>query len=337
MSGRAVKLHFSSDHDPGYHRKPCGRGFVYLGLRGKRLTGQRTLRRIQALAIPPAWVDVWICSEPSGHLQATGCDAAGRKQYRYHPQWEHCRRQTVFAGLGAFAAILPRIRRRVTRDLAGGQALNKKRVLALTVRLLDQTLMRIGHEEYTERYRSHGLTTLRDRHVRQDEEGLRIRFKGKGGKTQHCRVDDDALCRLILGCEELPGQELFQYRDSDGNPVPVRSEDVNAYLQEASGQPVTAKVFRTWGATAAFVRSIAESLEARTAAERKRQQRAAVKAAATRLQNTPAVTRQSYIHPRVLEEQASVSLHKRLRRRRRSDRRGMDVHESIVARIVEGG
>jgi DNA topoisomerase I len=303
---RASGLTYVSDTEPGIRRKRRGAHFQYLGPNGRPVTAPRTLDRIRRLAIPPAYTDVWICREPRGHLQATGRDARQRKQYRYHAQWRETRDNGKFARMIEFGAQLPRLRRRLKQDLAL-PGLPKNKVLATIVRLLDETLLRVGNEEYARSNKSYGLTTLRDHHVKFLQDGRAFfSFKGKSGRVQELVLDDRRLARIIRHCQQLPGQQLFQYVDDDGKRQPVDSGMVNDYLREAmggNGEGFTAKDFRTWGAT---VRAIA-FLACQTAGEHVSGRAfnhcvaSTAKHVAEALGNTPAVCRKSYINPVVFE------------------------------------
>ena len=302
------KLRYSTDTEPGIARRRAGRGFHYLDSDGRSIRDAATLARIRALAIPPAWHDVWICRDARGHLQAVGRDARQRKQSRYHPAWRIQRDASKFARLAAFGRVLPKVRRRVAHDLAH-PTLSKDKVLAAIVRLLETTSMRIGSEEYARTNGSFGLTTLRNRHVTVSGTALRFRFRGKGGRVHVVGVRDRRLARLVARCEALPGQELFQYLNEDGEPRPIESADVNAYLQHAAGRPITAKDFRTWTGTLIAFRELRSrpapsmaGLQPRTVVKH------SVEAVADVLGNTPAVSRQSYIAPVVVEAFLAGSL-----------------------------
>jgi DNA topoisomerase IB len=302
---REIGLSYVSDAQPGIRRLRHGKGFGYRDADGRRIHDREELRRIRALAIPPAYVDVWICANPRGHLQATGRDARQRKQYRYHPRWRELRDHGKFDRVLAFGEALPTLRRRVRRDLAL-PGLPRGKVLALLVRLLDETLIRIGNENYARDNRSYGLTTLRSRHVRAERGRLRFAFRGKSGQQREVELDDRRLARIVHRMQQLPGQRLFQYVDDAGQRQPIDSGEVNDYLREACGSNVdtfTAKDFRTWGGTVQ-----AAGVLARTPLPEKggmRAQRsalvAAVKEVAAMLGNTPAVCRASYIHPMILD------------------------------------
>jgi DNA topoisomerase-1 len=303
-----VDLRYSTDAEPGIVRHRTGRGFHYLGPDGASIREAVTLARIRALAIPPAWHDVWICPDARGHLQAAGRDARGRKQSRYHPAWRARRDESKFGRMAAFGRALPRVRRRVSQDLAL-PALSKEKVLATLVRLLETTSMRIGSEEYARANGSFGLTTLRNRHVTVSGAALRFRFRGKGGKIHVVGVHDRRLTRVVTRCEALPGQELFQYLDEDGEPRPIESADVNGYLQEAAGIPITAKDFRTWIGTLIAFQALRSQPGPHAAVGRPRATVVrAAEAVAEVLGNTPAVSRQSYIAPLVVEAYLAGSL-----------------------------
>lgn len=301
---RESGLVYVSDTEPGILRRRRRGGFIYLGPGRKPISAERTLERIRGLAIPPAYESVWICRDPRGHLQATGRDARGRKQYRYHPQWRATRDDGKFSRMIDFGSRLPQLRRRLKQDLAL-PGLPRDKVLAVVVTLLDETLIRVGNEEYARTNRSYGLTTLRDQHVRLLRDGrASFNFRGKGGRQHEVVLDDRRLARIIRHVQQLPGQQLFQYIDDDGKPQPIDSGLVNDYLREAmgTGEPgYTAKDFRTWGGT---VRAIAFlSCQAREGeiSERAFKQcvAATAKDVAEALGNTPAVCRKSYINPLV--------------------------------------
>ena len=297
-------LRHVSDAAPGLARERDGQGFRYRDADGRIVRDAPTLERIRALAIPPAWTDVWICASPRGHLQASGRDARGRKQYRYHAQWSAVRGSGKFDRVVAFAERLPRLRRCLRRDLKA-DGFPRSKVLAIAVAVLAETLIRVGNTEYARSNRSYGLTTLRNRHVAFVRGGrARFRFRGKGGQEHEVVLDDARLVRLVRHCQQLPGQALFQYRDDDGNVVPVDSGDVNDYLREATGADFTAKDFRTWGATlAAFQRLARTPLPCRAdgtpAGEQAlvALQNTVVHDVAPALGHTPAVCRKSYIDP----------------------------------------
>jgi DNA topoisomerase-1 len=293
-------LRYITDASPGISRRRAGKGFVYIGPDGKRVSDPARLDWIRSLAIPPAWTDVWICQSSRGHLQATGRDARGRKQYRYHPEWHAVREDAKYERMLAFGRALPRIRRRVDRDLRR-HGLPRERVLAAVVRLLEKTPVRVGNEEYARDNKSFGLTTLRDRHATIGASRMRFRFRGKGGKEHEIELSDARLARIVGRCQELPGQELFAYLDADGEVRSVGSADVNDYLREISGQEFTAKDFRTWSGTVLAAWALREFTEVDSEAQAKRNVVAAIERVAEWLGNTPAVSRRSYVHPSVID------------------------------------
>ncbi len=289
-------LRYSLDSEPGYTRRSSVRGFDYFDAKGKRIRDKATLARIKSLAIPPAWEDVWICRDERGHLQATGRDARGRKQYRYHARWRELRDADKFDRLTEFAKALPAIRRRVKADLAS-PGLTRNKVLAALVQLLETTCIRIGNERYAEENDSFGLTTLRNRHVKVSGTRVEFQFRGKSGKFHRASVDDERLARIVRHCRDLPGQSLFEYKDGEGNVQSIGSSDVNDYLKAISGAEISAKDFRTWAGTV----FVANELARREGPVGPSHMVAAVRQAAQRLGNTPAICRKSYVHPHILK------------------------------------
>jgi DNA topoisomerase I len=308
----AAGLIYVSDASPGIRRVREGTSFVYLLPNGRRITDEIELQRIAVLAIPPAYEAVWICCTSNGHLQATGRDARGRKQYRYHPQWRVFRDGKKFERMPAFGEALPRLRRRIRRDLAL-KGLPREKVVALVVSLLDATRARIGNAEYARDNDSYGLTTLRNRHVRFIPNGrLMLRFRGKGGAEHQIAVDDRRLASMVRRCHQLPGQRLFQYVDDAGGLHPIDSGQVNAYLKEAMGEAFTAKDFRTWGATlrALALMHATPLPDPRSERELNRCVLDAIRKVASDLRNTPAVCRKSYINPLVFDAWRTGALHR---------------------------
>ncbi|TPJ39073.1 DNA topoisomerase IB [Mesorhizobium sp. B2-7-1] len=334
-SADRASLSYVSDADPGIRRLRKGKGFRYASPNGSAVSAE-TLVRIKAIVIPPAWTDVWISPDPDGHIQATGRDQRGRKQYRYHPQWTEERDDVKYSSLVAFAESLPALRRQIDADLRR-HGLPLERVVASVVWLLDNTMIRIGNAAYARDNKSFGLTTLRDRHVEITGSSLRFAFKGKSGKEWKLKLVDRRIAKVVRGAQDLPGQKLFQYLDEDGERRPVRSEDVNRYIREASGAEFSSKHFRTWGGTIH-----AASLFAGTELpENKTQQRRVINnvvdKVAERLGNTRAVCRKCYIHPlvfeawskgRLLDEMAEASKRKRLIS-------GLDEEETLVLRWLQ--
>jgi DNA topoisomerase I len=312
---RTAGLRYVTDSMPGIRRRRAGKGFCYLAPEGHLITDRADLARIKWLAIPPAWTSVWICPHPKGHLQATGLDARGRKQYRYHPDWRAIRDVAKFDRMLGFAEALPQIRARIAQD-QGRRGLPREKVLATIVRLLELTLIRVGNREYVRANGSYGLTTLRDRHVDLGDVKLVFEYRGKGGKLHRISLRDRRLARIVRSCKELPGQHLFQYLDESGERRPIGSADVNAYLEEITGQPFTAKDFRTWAGTvlAALALNASERFESEAAA--KRNVARAIEQVAAQLGNTVAVCRKSYIHPQIVACYLDKSLGKLLKSRR---------------------
>ncbi|MEX2011224.1 MAG: DNA topoisomerase IB [Chloroflexota bacterium] len=281
-------------------RRRSGRGFVYADSDGATVRDPEVKARMKALAIPPAWTDVWICRWPNGHIQATGRDARGRKQHRYHARWHEARDESKFDRMVSFAGALPAIRERTESDLAR-PGLPREKVLAAVVRLLEMTLIRVGNDEYARLNNSFGLTTLRDRHARIEGSRVRFRFRGKSGQQHEVGLRDRRLATVVRRCQELPGQELFQYIDEDGAVRDVASDDVNEYLREIAGDDFSAKDFRTWAGTVLAYRALVALEPAGSATDARRNVVAAIRVTAGRLGNTPAVARRSYVHPAVLE------------------------------------
>lgn len=297
---RSVGLTWSSDEAPGLSRRRSGRGFCYRDAEGRLVREPDVLDRIRGLAIPPAWEEVWICPDPSGHIQATGRDARGRKQYRYHPDWTAHAASHKFARLPAFADQLPRLHERVEQDLSR-HGPRKEKVLATAVRLLEITLIRVGNAAYARQNRSFGLTTLHKRHLEVDGSVLTFEFRGKSGKEHRVKVSDRRLARVVRSLEGLPGQHLFKYRDAEGELCAVTSDEVNAYIREAMGEQFSAKDFRTWAATVSAARAFCEMAPPGSPTEARRNVSTCMKAVAGLLGNTPTVCRASYVHPRVIE------------------------------------
>lgn len=298
QAAKAARLRYVSDREPGISRDAItGGGFVYRDAKGALIRDSAELARIKALAVPPAWTEVWICPLEHGHLQATGRDARRRKQYRYHPRWRRTRDETKYEHMLDFARALPAMRRRVGADL-GRPGLPREKVLAAVVRLMEDTLARVGNPEYAAQNNTFGLTTLRNRHVRITRGHIELDFRAKHGIRHVSRVSDRKLARVVKNCRDLPGSELFQYIDESGERHGVDSADVNEYLREISGSDITAKDFRTWAATSLAVLALAEQEESKPT---KKGQIEAIKQVAKRLGNTPAVCRKCYIHPAVLE------------------------------------
>jgi DNA topoisomerase I len=293
-------LHYVSDERPGYRRKAKGKHFEYFDTDGKPICDEQRLLRIKRLAIPPAWTDVWICPSSNGHIQATGRDARGRKQYRYHERWREVRDENKFDGLAQFAKGLPNIRRRVAQDLKL-PGLPRRKVLATIVRLLERTFIRIGNEEYARENKSFGLTTLKTRHVKIKGAQVLFRFRGKSGRQHEVDVTDRRVAKVIAKCQDLPGQDLFQYVDENGEAQDVTSQDVNEYLRQIAGEDFTTKDFRTWGGTVFAAIALSRQEEFQNKKQAKSNIRTAISAVAELLGNTPAICRKCYVHPVIVE------------------------------------
>jgi len=293
-------LSWCSDDHPGLTRRRAGKGWSYRDTQGRTVADRRVLDRIRALAIPPAWTDVWICPRANGHIQATGRDVKGRKQYRYHADWSTARSETKFDRLPAFARALPKLRAQVEHDLSL-RGVCREKVLATAVRLLELTLIRVGNAEYARQNRSYGLTTLHKRHIDLDGAAMTFEFRGKSGKDHCVSVKDRRLARVVRALEDLPGQQLFKYRDPDGDLCPVTSDEVNAYIRDAMGDSFSAKDFRTWAGTVSAARALREMQPPTSPTDAKRNVAACIKAVSGLLGNTPAVCRAAYIHPAVFD------------------------------------
>jgi DNA topoisomerase-1 len=328
-------LRYVTDEEPGLRRRRAGKSFRVLRADGSAVRDAAVLERVRSLAIPPAWTDVWICASPDGHLQATGRDARGRKQYRYHPEWRAFRDRVKFSKLSQFGAALPSIRRQVERDLRGS-ALTRERVLATVVWLLERTMVRVGNEEYAQANNSYGLTTLRNRHAKPTPRGVRLVFRGKSGKTHEVELSDRRITRVVRDCHELPGALLFEYIDADGLCRPVQSNDVNDYIRAAADMDATAKDFRTWHATC-YAAALFADLPA-PGSEREAQ--SGVKQVATivseSLRNTPAVCRTSYMHPIVVDRYVDGTLPELWPSAAPTAPRGLDADERRLLALLRG-
>lgn len=336
MSSIHVDLHRVTDRAPGIARKRSGKAFVYLDPQGQRVRAAAVLRRVQSLAIPPAWSQVWICADAKGHLQATGRDARGRKQYRYHPRFREHRENAKYQHLLDFARALPRIRAAVARDMAAA-GLPRDKVIATVVYLLEATLIRIGNPDYARQNKSYGLTTMRDPHVAVNGAEMTFDFTGKSGRAWRIKLKDRRIARIVKACRDLPGQSLFQYRDAGGKRQRVHSNDVNDYLRRVSGRDVTAKDFRTWSGTlmAALILADAEAPASEAAA--KRIIRAAVADVAERLGNTVAICRKCYVHPAVIHAYMDGNLARYFMRRGRKRKDGLETEEAALLALLKAG
>jgi DNA topoisomerase-1 len=337
-AAESAGLRYVSDEQPGIRRRKAGKGFTFVKPDGSKVTDEATLNRIKMLAVPPAWTEVWICSHANGHIQATGRDAKGRKQYRYHTRFREVRDGTKYEHMMAFAQALPAIRAKLKEHMAL-RGLPREKVLATVVNLLETTLIRVGNDDYVKQNKSYGLTTLRDKHVEVDGGALRFNFKGKSGKTWNLQVKDRRIAKIVRACQELPGQELFQYIDDDGVQRDVTSADVNAYLKEITGTDISAKDFRTWAGTVLAAMALKEFETFDSEAKAKKNVRAAIEHVASKLGNTPTICRKCYIHPEIMSSYVEGSLllevKKEVEAELRDDLAGLKPEEAAVLSLLE--
>ncbi len=327
-------LRFSSDERPGIQRVLKGDSFVFTDSEGKTVSDESTLARIKSLVIPPAWQQVWICPYANGHIQATGRDAKGRKQYRYHPRWREARDNNKFYRLRNFAQMLPRIRRQVKRDLAI-RGMPRRKVVAAVVRLLETTLIRVGNDEYVRQNQSFGLTTLRNRHVNVTRTKVVFSFRGKSGKQHQISLQDRQMAALVKRCQEMPGQELFVYEDDEGQTHHIGSQDVNEYLREIAQSEFTAKDFRTWAGTVLAAVALRELGNVEVQTQAKKNIVMAIEATAMKLGNTPAVCRKCYVHPEVFVAYLEGTTIAALEAQMKSPRRHLKPEEMAVLALLE--
>jgi DNA topoisomerase I len=336
-SARAVGLRYVTDEIPGFGRKKKGKYFDYLDEKGRRLTSPAHLARIKSLVIPPAWKEVWICPFENGHLQATGRDARGRKQHRYHPRWREVRDETKYVRMIAFAKSLPRIRKKIQQDLKL-PGLPKNKVLATIVKLLEVSLIRVGNEEYARDNKSYGLTTLQDRHAKIRGGKVKFKFRGKSGKDHDIDIEDRNLARIVKSCQDLPGQDLFQYFDETGKQQDVKSDDVNEYLRAIVGEEFTAKDFRTWAGTVLAAMALQEFEKVGNQRQARKNILRAIEAVSERLGNTPSVCRKCYVHPAVLDSYMDGTLLETLQKRAQAEVRAlrhMRPEEGLVLGLLQ--
>ncbi|WP_114946878.1 DNA topoisomerase IB [Microvirga calopogonii] len=331
-------LLYVSDEEPGIRRKKSGKGFTYTRPDGKKVEDKATLDRIRSLAIPPAYTDVWICAKANGHIQATGRDAKGRKQYRYHPAFREVRESTKYEHMLEFAKGLPAIRKTIDEHMSL-RGLPREKVLATVVHLLENTLIRVGNSDYVKQNKSYGLTTLRDPHVKVEGSELRFQFKGKSGKTWRLQVKDRRIARIVKACQDLPGQDLFQYLDETGEQQSIASADVNAYLKEITGRDITAKDFRTWAGTVLAALALAEFEEFDSDAKAKKNIRAAIEKVSSRLGNTPSICRKCYVHPEIfasyLDGGLLLDVKEKIETQLREDLSSLKPEEAAVLALLE--
>ena len=335
-SARSAGLVYTTDDKPGIRRVKRGKSFAFVDARNRPVKNPEVLGRIRSLVIPPAWTRVWICPNPRGHLQATGRDARGRKQYRYHPKWREVRDSTKYQRMIAFGRALPQIRRRTEADLRR-DGLPREKVLAAVVRLLEKTFIRVGNDEYARDNHSFGLTTMRDGHVKISGSTVRFIFRGKSGVEHMLALDDRRLARIVKQCRDLPGQELFQYKDDHGAVVDIGSGDVNAYLKDITGEDFTSKDFRTWAGTVLAAQLLREFERVDSEARAKKNVVAAIEQVAQRLGNTRAVCRKCYVHPAVINAYLDGSMLKTVAQRARAARAvgRMTAAETAVLALLQ--
>ena len=338
-SAKAASLRYVTDDRPGISRRRNGAAFQYIDPSGKVIRDPEELQRIKSLAIPPAWREVWICPIRNGHLQATGRDAKGRKQHRYHPRWREVRDENNYGRILAFAKALPLIRQRVDNDLRR-PGLPRDKVLATVVRLLETSHIRVGNEEYARQNKSFGLATLRNRHVNVSGSTISFEFRGKSGVEHALDINDRRLAKIIKRCQDLPGYELFQYIDDDGERRTIDSTDVNEYIRQIAGEEFSTKDFRTWAGTVLAARALQEFQSAASDAESKRNIVQAIESVAKKLGNTKAVCRKCYIHPAVIQSYTDGTLLRALRRRLKKeihDSHDLEPEEAAVLRLLKAG
>ncbi len=329
-------LRYVNDDMPGITRHPAGKGFSYRDAKGRTIRDAATRKNLASLAVPPAYTDVWICPDPRGHIQATGRDARGRKQYRYHPDFRALRDSAKYDHMLEFARVLPKIRAQVDADMSR-RGMPADKVLATVVHLLETTMIRVGNAGYARENKSHGLTTLRDRHVKFNGNEVRFRFRGKSGKEWDTGLRDRRVARIVRAAQEIPGQHLFQYLDDDGCRQKITSTEVNDYLRRVSGRDVTAKDFRTWTGTVLAALALAEYEAFDSEAAAKRNIREAIEQVATTLGNTPAICRKCYVHPQVIDAYLADDLRLELRRQIDDDLKkpGLRYEEKQVLKFLK--
>jgi DNA topoisomerase I len=333
-SAKEAGLRYVSDERPGIRREKDGRDFKFIDPKGRAIRNEQEVTRIRKLGIPPAWTDVWICPDPNGHLQATGRDARGRKQHRYHKRWREVRDETKYNRMLQFAKTLPKIRQHAAQDLAK-PGLPLEKVLATVVRILETGVIRVGNEEYAKQNNSFGLTTMRDRHVRVRGAEMRFEFRGKSGKLHNIQLEDPRLAQIVKHCQDIPGQELFQYIDDDGQRRKISSTDVNDYIRKITGGDFTAKDFRTWAGTVLAAMALREVEKCDTKAQQKKNITAAIESVAARLGNTPTICRKCYIHPFVLEAYMDGTLLAQAAVQRARSKHALNSEEAMVLALLK--
>ncbi|MEO8399194.1 MAG: DNA topoisomerase IB [Ignavibacteriaceae bacterium] len=331
-----VRLCYVNDESPGYYRKKRGKGFAYFDNEEKKVKSKSIKKRFDNLVIPPAWTDVWICKKPNGHIQVTGRDAKERKQYIYHPKWEEKQNENKFSRTKYFGRNLPKIRRKIAKDLRK-KNLTREKVLALIILLLEETLIRIGNDVYARENKSFGLTTLKNKHIEVNGSQICFSFKGKSGKNVEVDIKDKRLARIITQCQEIPGQHLFQFKDEDGMIHSITSNDVNEYIAEIAGEDFSAKDFRTWGGTVTAAKELFNIGDFETKKDGGKNIVQAVRNVAEALNNTPAVCRKYYIHPDILKSYLNKKLFSILQKEmgKKSSKFGLEPEEKTVLKVVK--
>ena len=335
-SAGVAGLKYVSDSNPGYRRRKSGRGFIYTNPKGEKVSDPELLERFRQLVIPPAWRDVWICPDRKGHIQVTGRDQKGRKQYIYHPDWEEIRNSTKFYRMIDFAAAIPLIRKTVDEDLSK-RGLTREKVLALIIDLMEKTLIRVGNQEYAKLNDSYGITTLKDEHVDVNGSSIEFLFKGKSGKQWIVNIKDRRLARLVKQCQDLPGQEVFSYIDEEGKLKTVDSFEVNEYIRQISGQDFSAKDFRTWNGTVIAAVHLFNLGPPENEKDEKRKVQETIKAVSAELINTPAICRKYYIHPDILTAFSDGTLFSEMKKvvNKETKANGLRAEEKAVLRILQ--
>jgi len=336
-AAKAARLVYVSDTMPGLSRRPAGDHFIYLNADGDEVNDEATLARIRSMALPPAWENVWICAKPNGHLQATGIDTKGRKQYRYHAKWNAVRSETKFFRMISFGEKLPQLRARIAKDLKTRE-LSRDKVIAIALSVMEQTLIRVGNAAYEKEYGSYGLTTLKDRHVKAQGDQVRFSFKGKKGIYHDITLHDRRLARLVKACRDIPGKELFQYYDDQGNRHPIDSGMVNEYLHTIMGEDFSAKDFRTWAGTVNALRLLVELEPCHTQKELKKNINTVLDEVSQRLGNTRTVCRKHYVHPQILEAYECQDLNQYIEHKnrfRQTSTYGLDSVEKLLMKFLK--
>jgi DNA topoisomerase-1 len=333
-SAEVADLCYVSDLSPGIKREKSGKRFIYIDIDGNKITDRKELKRIKSLIIPPAWKDVWICNDPNGHLQATGRDSKGRKQYRYHFRWQEIRNELKFDKMLAFGQVLPKIRQKTREDLAL-PGLPREKVLALVISIMEESLVRIGNPEYARENSTFGLTTMKNNHVKVENFNIKFKFRGKSGKYHEIKLRNPKLAKLIKRCQDLPGYDLFEYLDDEGNPHSISSTDINKYICDITNQNFTAKDYRTWGGSVYAMKVLQDFSEFDNETEAKKNITMAIKLIAKKLGNTTAVCKKYYIHPAVTEAYLNKTLNSVIENNKYSQSEDLHPEEIALIKLIE--